>query len=145
MEAERLSARQSELAAETAREAAELQRLGLRLESMEGNPHLVQQHRRLAAEVARLASRVKAAPRALRERRRARVLSGALARSSLRGSATTRAPTSTTPPNPVPLAQMRFGRVAELRAAFSLSMLLIGVVALIQFARWPTRRPASCS
>lgn len=139
-EVERLSARQGELAAETAREAAELQRLGLRLESMEGNPHLAPQHRRLAAEVARLASRVKGLRRERSEnaavlegleRRLARLRSGQRddARAHIHNAA-----------EPVPPAQMRFGRVAELWAAFSLSLLLIGVVALIQFA--PADAPA---
>jgi hypothetical protein len=133
-EVARLSRGQSELAEEIAREAAELQRLGLRLESMEGNSHLASQHRRLAAEVSTLASRVRGLRRersentAVREgleRRLARLRSGQRddARAHIHHAA-----------EPVPPAEMRFGRVAEVWAAFSLSMLLIGVVALIQFA-----------
>ena len=133
-EVERLGARQGELAEETTRQAAELQRLGLRLAGMEGNPHLAPQHRRLAAEVSTLASLVRGLRRERSEnaavlegleRRLARLRSGQRddARAHIHHAA-----------EPVPPAQMRFGRVAELWAAFSLSMLLIGVVALIQFA-----------
>jgi uncharacterized membrane protein YccC len=35
---------------------------------------------------------------------------------------------------PVPAAEMRFGRAAELWAAFSLSLMLVGVVVLIELA-----------
>ncbi|MBA2637747.1 MAG: hypothetical protein H0U79_05945 [Solirubrobacterales bacterium] len=129
-----LNGRQGELAEEITREAAELQRLGLRLESMEGNSHLAAQHRRLAAEVSTLASRVQglrrersenAAVLESLERRLVRLRSGQRddARAHIGNAA-----------EPVPPAEMRFGRVAELWAALSLSTLLIGVVALIQFA-----------
>lgn len=139
-EVERLVARQRELDEEITREAAELQRLGLRLESMEGNPHLAPQHGRLAGKVSALGAQVKglrlehsenAAVLEGLERRLARLRSGHRddARAHIHDAA-----------EPVPPAQMRFGRVAELWAAFSLSALLIGVVALIQFA--PADAPA---
>jgi hypothetical protein len=133
-EVERLSARQAALGDEIARDAAELQRLGLRLESMEGNPHLAPQHRRLAAEVTTLGGRVKGLRRERSEneavlegleRRLERLRSGRRedARAHIQNAA-----------EPVPPARMRFSRIAELWAAFSLSMLLLGVVALIEFA-----------
>ncbi|MDP9384755.1 MAG: hypothetical protein M3P50_05925 [Actinomycetota bacterium] len=133
-EVERLTRRQGELAEETGREAAELQRLGLRLESMEGNPHLAPQHERLEAKVAALGAKVTGLRREHSEnsavlegleRRLARLRSGHRddPRAHIHDAA-----------EPVPPAHVRFGRVAELWASFSLSMLLIGVVALIQFA-----------
>jgi hypothetical protein len=139
-EVERLVARQGQLDEEIARDAGELQRLGLRLESMEGHPHLAPQHRKLAGEVAALAARVKGSRRERSEngavlegleRRLARIRDGRRddPRAHIRNAA-----------EPVPPAQVRFGRFVELWAAFSLSMLLIGVVALIEFA--PSQAPA---
>jgi hypothetical protein len=133
-EVERVSARQAALGADIARDAAELQRLGLRLESMEGSPHLAPQHRRLAAEIAALGRTVKGLRRERSEneavlegleRRLERLRSGRRedARAHIHNAA-----------EPVPPARMRFARIAELWAALSLSMLLLGVVALIQFA-----------
>src|SRR3954452_21965922 len=54
-----LEARQEELTDLIAREATTLQQLGIRLESMEGNPHLAAQHEKLGIQVAQLAARVK--------------------------------------------------------------------------------------
>ena len=133
-EVEALGRKQSSLREEIVREAAELQRLGLRLESMEGNPHLAPQHRKLAAEVSALGQRVKGLRRERSEneavldgleRRLARLRSGRRddARAHIQNAA-----------EPVAQARMRFSRIAELWAAFSLSALLLGVVALIQFA-----------
>lgn len=133
-EVEALDGKQSTLREEIAREAAELQRLGLRLDSMEGNPHLAAPHRKLAAEVAALGGRVKGLRRERSENeavlegfedRLARLRSGRRedARAHIQNAA-----------EPVPQAQMRFNRVAELWAALSLSMLLIAVVALIELA-----------
>jgi hypothetical protein len=101
---------------------------------MEGNPHLAAQHRKLAAEVSSLAQRVKELRRERSDneavlegldRRVARLRSGSRddARAHIRNAA-----------EPVPEARLRFDRVAEVWAAFSLSALLIGLVALIQFA-----------
>jgi len=134
VEVETLDGKQSKLREEIAREAAELQRLGLRLDSMEGNPHLAPPHRKLAAEVAALGRRVKGLRRERSEneavlegleRRLARLRSGKRddARAHIQNAA-----------EPVPQARMRFNRVAELWAALSLSMLLIAVVALIELA-----------
>ncbi|MBD0283679.1 MAG: hypothetical protein ICV69_16050 [Thermoleophilaceae bacterium] len=129
-----LSARQGELAALISREAASLQQLGTRLESMEGSPHLAAEHERLASQVAQLAAKVKTLRRERSQneavlegvrRRVERLRSGRRdhPRAHIRHAA-----------EPVPRAQMRFGRAAELWAAVSLSLLLVGVVALIQFA-----------
>jgi len=133
-EIEALRARQEELDALVPREATTLQQVGVRLESMEGTPHLAAQHQGLEARVAELASRVKALRRERSESEAVlegleRRLEGVRAgrrehpRAHIRRAA-----------EPVPSARMRFNRVAELFAAFSLSLLLLGVVALIEFA-----------
>ncbi|MGI8439792.1 MAG: hypothetical protein ACR2NV_06270, partial [Thermoleophilaceae bacterium] len=66
-EIEALRARQEELDVVVPREATTLQQVGVRLESMEGTPHLAAQHHRLETRVAELASRVKALRRELSE------------------------------------------------------------------------------
>lgn len=133
-EVEALGNKRSSLGEEIAREAAELQRIGLRLDSMEGNPHLAQQHRRLAGEVSTLGQKVNGLRRERSEneavlegleRRLAKLRSGSRddARAHIRNAA-----------EPVAQARMRFSRIAELYAALSLSMMLIAVVALIELA-----------
>jgi hypothetical protein len=133
-EIESLSRRQDDLAARLPQEAATLQQLGLRLESMEGNPHLAAQHEKLTLQVAEQAAKLKALRRERSEndavleglsRRLERLRAGRRddPRAHIREAA-----------EPVPATEMRFRRVAELWAAFSLSLLLVGVVALVQFA-----------
>jgi hypothetical protein len=129
-----LATRQNEVAVLIPREVAALQQLGIRLESMEGNPHLAAEHEKLEKRVAQLAAKVKALRRERSEneavldglrRRLERLRAGRRdnPRAHIRHAA-----------EPVPPAQMRFSRAAELWAAVSLSLLLVGVVALIQFA-----------
>jgi hypothetical protein len=129
-----LATRQNEVAVLIPREVAALQQLGIRLESMEGNPHLAAEHEKLEKRVAQLAAKVKALRRERSEneavldglrRRLKRLRAGRREnpRAHIRHAA-----------EPVPPAQMRFSRAAELWAAVSLSLLLLGVVALIQFA-----------
>jgi hypothetical protein len=136
LEADRaaLGARQEELDALVPREAAAVQERATRLESMEGNPHLAKQHATLEAQVEEQAERVKALRRERSEndavlesmtRRLDRHRSGR--REPPRGHIRHAA-------RPVPPAQMRFSRAAELLAAVSLSLLLFGVAALIIFA-----------
>jgi hypothetical protein len=133
-ESGKLAARQEELEAEVRREEGVLQERGARLESMEGNPHLERQHRALAEEVAKLAARVKGLRREQSEneavlesmrRRLERLASGRRddPRAHIQNAAT-----------PVAPAQVRFGRAAEVFAAVSLSLLLLGFAALLFFA-----------
>ena len=129
-----LAARQDELDALVPREAEALQERATRLESMEGNPHLARQHERLAGQVAELAEKVKAL-------RRERSENEAVLESMTRRLERQRAGRREHPrahirhaAQPVPPAQMRFSRAAELFAAVSLSLLLIGVAALVIFA-----------
>jgi hypothetical protein len=133
-ETEALAARQLELDVLVPREAAVLQRLGLRLESLKGSPHLARQHDRLQAQVSWQAAKV-------RGLRRERSENEAVLEGLTRRLERMRAGRRDDPRahirhvvRPVPPAEMRFGRVAELWAAFSLSLLIVGVVALIQFA-----------
>jgi hypothetical protein len=133
-EVKALDEKQSSLREEIAREAAELQRLGLRLDSMEGNPHLAAPHRKLTAEVSALGRRVKGLRRERSENKA--VLEGfedrlARLRTGKRDDARAHIQNAA---EPVPQARMRFSRVAELWAALSLSTLLIAVVALIELA-----------
>jgi hypothetical protein len=129
-----LAARQDEIEALISKRAAALQQLGIRLESMEGQPHLAVQHEKLAREVAGLAAQLKSLRGEHSEneavlegmtRRLERLRAGRRddPRAHIQNAA-----------QPVPPAQMRFGRAAEIWAAVSLSLLLVGVVALIQFA-----------
>jgi hypothetical protein len=129
-----LTARQEELDNLTQKEATTLQQLGIRLESMEGNPHLAAQHEKLERQVAELAAKVKALRRERSEnegvlegvtRRLERLRAGRREdpRAHIRNAA-----------EPVPPAQLRFGRAAEIWASVSFSLLLLGVVALILFA-----------
>ena len=130
----RLASRQEELDALVPRDSGQLQERATRLESMEGNPHLARQHAKLAEQVEELAERVKALRRERSEneavlesmtRRLERHRAGRRegARAHIRNAA-----------QPVPPARMRFSRAAELFAAGSLSLLLIGVAALILLA-----------
>ena len=129
-----LSERRGELETLVPKRAATLQRLGTRLESMEETPHLAGPYERLEGETARVAAELRtlrgeqAENDALGDRmtdRLERLRSGRRddPRAHIRDAA-----------EPMPPVQMRFGRVAEIWAAVSLSLLLIGLVALIEFA-----------
>ena len=129
-----LASRRAELDALIPQKAAALQQLGVQLESMAGSPHLAVQHKRLELRIAKLTAELKQLRRERSEneavlegmtRRRTRLRANQRddARAHIRRAA-----------EPVPPAQMRFGRAAEIWAAVSLSLLLLGVAALIQFA-----------
>jgi hypothetical protein len=129
-----LSSRQEELAALIPKEAGELQRLGIRLESMEGNPHLAVQHRKLERRLGQLAAEVSSLRREQSENEG--VLDGMKGRLERARAGKREHPRAHIrhAVEPVPPAQMRFSRAAEIWASASLSILLVGVVALIQFA-----------
>jgi hypothetical protein len=126
-----LEARQAELTGLISRESTTLQQLGIRLESMEGNPHLAAQHAKLGRQVAALAAKVKSLRREQSENER--VLEGLRDRLERRRAGLRDDPRAhiRKAAQPVPPAQMRFSRLAEVFAALSLSVLLIGFVALI--------------
>jgi hypothetical protein len=133
-ETEALAKRQEELAGEVREDAETLQRIGIRLESMEGNPHLAAQHRKLEVQVRQLAAKLKGLRREHSENEA--VLEGLRLRLERMRAGRRDDPRAhiREAAQPVPPAEMRFSRVAELWAAFSLSLLFLGVVALILFA-----------
>ena len=133
-EAGALMRRQRELDDEVPKRASALQQIGIRLESMEGNPHLAAQHHKLEAQVAAQATEVKALRRERTENEA--VLEGLLRRLRRMTAGRRDDPRAhiRQAARPVPAAEMRFGRAAELWAAFSLSLMLVGVVVLIELA-----------
>jgi hypothetical protein len=129
-----LKERQVEVEALIPKRAAAIQRLGTRLESMEGTPHLAEPHERLEGETAGVAAELKSLrgeqseidgllDRMVVRLERLRAGRRDDPRAHIRNAA-----------EPMPPAQMRFSRAAEIWAAISLSLLLVGLVALIEFA-----------
>jgi hypothetical protein len=130
-EQSRVAARRFELSQLIPDRADELQQIGVELLSMEGSPHLEQQHSRLALRVEQVAGEVKGLRRELSE---VEAISEGVSRqldayrrgerldprAHIRKAAV---PTTTT--------EMRFGRASEWWAALSLSALLIGLVVLV--------------
>jgi hypothetical protein len=130
-ECTRLEARQSELDRLIRGETWVLQELGVRLQSTRGSPHLATESARLDAQAAGQTARLTglrrersendAALERLRQRiERPRGRGADDARMHIRHAA-----------EPVPASQMRFNRAAELWAALSISLLLIGLAVLI--------------
>jgi hypothetical protein len=130
-ESARLESRQQNLARLIPEETASLQESGVRLESMHGSPHLAAESLLLEAEVAAQAAK-------LRDMRRERSANQAVLESLRRRSERRRAGDVGEPQahithaaEPVPPATMRFHGAAELWAALSISLLLIGLAVLI--------------
>jgi len=128
-----LEARQAKLDELIVRETALLQELGMRLRSMEGHPHLAVQHERLEVEL-------REAARKLRDLRRERsesqaVLDGLQERIERRraGRSDDARVHIRNAAEPVPVSTMRFNRAAEFWAAVSISVLLVGLAALVLF------------
>jgi hypothetical protein len=126
-----VAARQAALKAQIPEKAAELQSLGIRLRSMEGNPHLAKQYVALQRKIIASGEEVRALRREYSENyamlegldiRLARQRDGRRdnARAHIRHLAT---PSVTT--------QRRFDRLGEAWAAISLSLLLVAIVALL--------------
>ena len=126
-----LEGRQQELARRVPEETSALQESGIRLQSMRGSPHL-------AAESIQLEARVGAQAAQLRDMRREHsaneaVLEGLRRRIERRqaGVVDDARAHITQAAEPVPPAAMRFNGAAELWAALSISLLLIGLAVLI--------------
>jgi hypothetical protein len=127
----RVEARSAELDELIPQRADELQRIGVELESMQGSPHLEQQYSRLALRVEGVASEVKGLRRELAE---AEAISEGLSRqieAYKRGQRLDPRAHIKHAAAPTVKTEMRFERAADLWAALSLSVLLIGLVALI--------------
>jgi hypothetical protein len=130
-EAARLELRQGELDRVIPEETSMLQELGVRLQSMQGSPHLAAGAAKLEVETAEQAGKVTRLRRErseneavleglLRQIERRREQRASDARAHIRHAA-----------EPVAASEMRFDRVAELWAAVSMSLLLIGLAVLI--------------
>lgn len=129
-----VAARQAALKALIPEKAGELQSLGIRLKSMEGNPHLAKQYAAMQRRMAALAEEVRGQRReysenyaileslALRLERQRRGLRDD-ARAHIRHLAV-----------PAIASPRRFDRVGEAWAAISLSLMLFGIVGLLFLA-----------
>jgi len=127
----RLESRQQELGEAIERRTADLQELGVRLQSMQGSPHLAPEAGALETEVDVRAAEV----RSLRRERSENdaVLEGLRLRIERRRAGEVGDPRAHIKhaAAPVPESKMRFDHAAELWASISVSLLLIGLAVLI--------------
>ena len=127
----RIDERHGELEHLIPQETAQLQELGVRLESMRGSPHLASESQELELQAAERAARL----RALRKERfeNAAVLEGLQRRLERRRAGKVGDPRAhiTHAAYPVAPARLRFNGVAEVWAALSISLLLVGLAVLI--------------
>lgn len=114
--------------------AGELHSLGMKLKSMEGNPHLARQYAALEKKIAALAEEVKGLRREHSEN--AIVLQSLTARLERQRKGLPEDPRAHIRhmAMPVTTRRRRFDRAAEAWAAISLSLLLFGIVGLVFFA-----------
>jgi hypothetical protein len=127
----RVEARRDELQQQIPKRADDLQRLGVELLSLQGSPHLEQQHSRLALKVQGAAGEVKGLRRELSE---VEAISEGVSRqidAYRRGVRLDPRAHIRKAAVPTVTPEMRFGRATELWAALSLSALLVGLVALV--------------
>lgn len=128
-----LDNRERELETLIPEQAQELQELGSRLVSMQGNPHLAKQYLALNKTMTEKGNEVKSLRREYSENRAVReTLERRLARrrAGIQDPPRAHIRKLATPVSP---AQMRFNRLAEFWASISLSILLLGTIALILF------------
>ena len=133
-ECARLETRRGELDGLITEETSTLQELGVRLQSMHGSPHLATEAARLEAQTAEQATKLGGLRRERSENEA--VLEGLkrqIERRRLHGPGDARAHIRNAA-EPVAASKMRFDRAAELWAAVSMSLLLIGLAVLILVA-----------
>ena len=133
-ECARLETRRGELDRLITEETSTLQELGVRLQSMHGSPHLATEAARLEAQTAEQATKLGGLRRERSENEA--VLEGLkrqIERRRLHGPGDARAHIRNAA-EPVAASKMRFDRAAELWAAVSMSLLLIGLAVLILVA-----------
>lgn len=125
--------RQTRLETLIPQKGGELQALGIKLKSMEGNPHLARQHAALEKEKDTLAAEVRTLRREYSEN--AALLQGLNERlEQLKlGQADEPQAHLRHLAEPVKTAHMRFERAAQTWAAMSLSLLLLAIVGLMLF------------
>jgi hypothetical protein len=131
---EEVVARQQQLGALIPDKAGELQVLGIKLKSMEGNPHLAKQYLMLDRKIAALAEDLRGSRRELSEN--SAMLEGLTERLDSLRSGKQDGPRVhiRNLTMPVRAAHMRYDRAAEDWAAISLSLLLFVIVGLVLFA-----------
>ncbi|MGH3011608.1 MAG: hypothetical protein ACRDMY_07185 [Gaiellaceae bacterium] len=130
-EQSRNASRRAELERLIPERVDELQRLGVELVSMQGSPHLEQQHAVHALRVQEKAGEVKSLRKELSE---VEAVSEGISRqigAFRRGERLDPRAHIAKAAVPTTTAKMRFGRASELWAALSMSALLLGLVALI--------------
>ena len=130
-----LTARQNELNAEISARSAEIQELGVELAALEGNPHLV-------FRVERLQEKLKGLRVVLKELRKERAQGDLLLQATMLRKERLELKAEDDPRShirrlaePASEADIRLGRLAELWAAVSIGLLLIGLVSLLLFGR----------
>src|SRR5262249_54791973 len=126
-----LEARQAELASVIDAASSSLEELGARLRSMHGNPHLAAESEKLAQDVA---ARSATLTGLRKERRENEAVLEALDRTTerrRRGAADDPRAHIRKAAEPVSASQIRFDKAAEIWAAISASVLLIGLAVLI--------------
>lgn len=131
----KITARQGQLDQLIPDRAAELQALGVKLQSMEGNPHLEKQHAALDKQKETLKAEVRALRREHSENTALlQGLTGELERLK-RGFHDSPLAHVRNLAKPVQETRIRYQRIAQAWAAISLSLLLFAVVGLLLFAR----------
>ncbi len=129
-----ISARQVELEDLISTKAAALQSLGIKLKSMEGNPHLAKQYAALGKKITAMAEDVRGLRREQSEN--AALLESLTERLNRQKQGIKDNPQGHIRHLAVPVRtrRMRFDRFAETWAAISLSVLLFGIVAMLFLA-----------
>jgi hypothetical protein len=127
--------RQDKLNGLITQKVSELQGLGIKLKSMEGNPHLAKQHNALEKKIYILAEEVRSLRREQQEN--SALLQGLTERLECLKSGIDDHPHAHIQhlAMPVKAAEMRFSRLTETWAAVSLSLMLFTIAVLILFAR----------
>jgi hypothetical protein len=127
--------RQGKLKDLITQKVGELQGLGIKLKSMEGNPHLAKQHNALEKKIFALAEEVRSLRREQQEN--SALLQGLTERLECLKSGINDHPRAHIQhlASPVQAAEMRFSRLTETWAAVSLSLMLFTIASLILFAR----------
>ena len=131
----RIEQRQNELGALIVQRLNEIHVLSVEMAGMEGNPNLVARHTRLTEQVAVLAEDLHALQRESAENQAVlEALAHKIARTAEGRKADPRAHIKQLA-QPVPSTDIRFHRIAEAWGAVSLSLILLGLVALLVVAR----------
>jgi hypothetical protein len=129
-----LEARNAELEELIPEAVAELQKTGSRLSGMTDSAHLEVQHQRVTQQLTEQVAEIN--DLRLEHAENEALLESLTRRADRAGSGRANHPRAhiRSPMEPVPSSQMRFNRAAELWAAMSISLLLVGIAALVIWA-----------